>query len=370
LSSGRTISRARCSRWDVSPAHLLAAIGDEFARARVLRWWRGGDVAAGVKELVPFTWLPWAVARLARPLWMAYSRMIGVSSDWNASCCLIVDEPRFVGLVAKTNCVVVYRATDLYAALRDDQTIVAAEKVLCERAQVLVATSEPVAEHLRALSGKPVSVITNGVDFEHFATVAEASGEFNLPGGRSQRAVYVGAFDRRFSRTAVRAAARALPDKYFLLGGPGSRAVAAELALPNVIALGVVPYRQVAGVLQQCAVGLLPFAPGAANEGRSPMKLYEYAASGLTVAASDTAELTRRRLPTLCVCSSEEEFPRAVAAAFDLSHDGVRVAAAREIAGSQGWLGKAKELLSLIGSHQLALEPRDGGVTSSVLRGG
>jgi teichuronic acid biosynthesis glycosyltransferase TuaH len=340
----------------VSPGHLIAALGDEFIRSRVSRWWRGGVVVDGVRELVPFTWLPWVLARRSEALWLAYSRTLLVTpsqtfavSELAGAQCLIVDEPRFAGLVSRTRCNVIYRATDLYAELRNDPKIIDAEKLMCERAQVLVATSEPVARHLSSLSGKTVSVITNGVDFERFAGSTESAAGFSLPGSRAQRAVYVGSFDVRFSRSALQRAARALPDKHFVLAGPGSQSVAEELALQNVLGLGPVPYSRVPVLLQQCAVGLLPLASGAANDGRSPMKLYEYAAAGMTIAAMATAELTRRALSTLCACSSEEEFPGVVAAAFDLSVDSNRIAEARELARSHSWIAKAKELLALIG---------------------
>jgi len=270
------------------------------------------------------------------------------ASDVAGADCLIVDEPRFAGLVVQANCKVIYRATDLYAELRNDPKIIDAERVMCERAEVLVATSEPVARHLRALSGKPVSVITNGVDFARFCVDSGTAAGLPLPGHRNQRAVYVGAFDARFSRTALKAAALAHSEKYFVLAGPGSQSFANVLALQNVVGLGAIPYARVAALLQQCAVGLLPLAIGAANEGRSPMKLYEYAAAGMTVAALATSELTRRTLPTLCTCATEDEFPLAVAAAFDLSANTTVVTEARAQAELHSWIAKANELLALI----------------------
>ena len=61
--------------------------------------------------------------------------------------------------------------------------------------------------------------------------------------------------------------------------------------------LGPRPYAEVPAYLQHADVGLLLLSPDPANAGRSPMKLYEYAAAGLPVLARATPELQRRAEP-------------------------------------------------------------------------
>ena len=77
--------------------------------------------------------------------------------------------PQVVGLDRLPGVPLIYRATDLYAQQRNDPAIEAAERRICARADVLLATSEPVAAHLRQLSNRPVQVLTNGVEFERFS---------------------------------------------------------------------------------------------------------------------------------------------------------------------------------------------------------
>ena len=57
----------------VTPAHMFA-LGDGFVRARLARWWRGGETLAGVRDVVPFSPLPWPLARLRPALMRAHSR--------------------------------------------------------------------------------------------------------------------------------------------------------------------------------------------------------------------------------------------------------------------------------------------------------
>ncbi len=337
----------------VSPAHLLLA-HDAFARRRFARWWRGGRDIAGVRDIVPFSLLPWTLARRSGFL-MAIHRttlLASRSSTINSlrlheADCLLVDEPRLAGLAGPAPRMLVYRATDLYAQMRGDESILELERDLCRRADVLIGTSDAVASHLRALSGRPVHVIRNGVDYEHFAGAAAEAPAPELPGERSARAVYVGAFDERFSIAALRAAAAALPRRHFLLAGPGGEHIASAVDLPNIHALGAIEYRRLPALLRSCAVGLLPFSPSAANAGRSPMKLYEYAAAGLCMAATSSLRPGVSPVPTLCVAAADDGFPAAVAQAFERAGDAALVQRAREMARAEDWNAKADELLRL-----------------------
>ena len=342
----------------LSIAHLALLAREPFIRTRLRRWLAGGEKIGGVLDIVPFTWLPWHAARLSVTLMNSYSRrMLGAprhgigSLKLDTADCLIVDEPRLLGLAnRKPGRLLIYRATDLYALMRSDSSIVDAERAICRRADLLVATSEPVAIHLRRISGRDVQVIANGVEFEHFALPYPSADpmEFRLPGRREDRAIYVGAFDRRFGREALRAAAERLPNKQFILVGPGGNAVAAATRKRNVSSLGAVSYEALPTVLRQCAVGLLPMSSDASNSGRSPMKLYEYAAAGLTVAATGTEELRLRCLATLCLADGDACFHSAVADAFARARDPVIVAAGRATAQQEGWDVKARLLLSLV----------------------
>jgi Glycosyl transferases group 1 len=339
----------------LSPGHLAWAIRDRYVRMRWRRWLRGGETVTGVREQVPLTPLPWSAMRRSRTLSALYSTCM-LASPWRGysglrlddADCLIVDEPRFVGLVcAQRHQAIIYRATDLYAQLRADPTVEGAERIVCEHADTLVATSRPVAAHLAALSRREPHLMTNGVDFEHFVTRRAPTWDWSLPGERVTRALYVGAFDGRFGEGALRGAAASLPGKTFILAGPGSEAVSAALARPNVVALGPVKYSLLPDLMQQCSVGLLPLSQHSANAGRSPMKLYEYAAAGLSIAATATAEIRQHALPTLCIAGDEKSFADAVRRAFDASSQASLVDAARTCAAAEGWLRKAGDLAQL-----------------------
>jgi teichuronic acid biosynthesis glycosyltransferase TuaH len=86
-----------------------------------------------------------------------------------------------------------------------------------------------------------------------------------------------------------------------------------------------------------------------ANDGRSPMKLYEYVAAGLSIAATSTVELRRHSLATLCLSGKGTPFATAVSQAFDCARDLSLLNAARAAASNEDWAIKADTLLELVG---------------------
>ncbi len=342
----------------VSFAHIALAVRRGFARTRLMRWARGGEEFDGVHDVVPFTLVPWRFARQFPPLMKCCSTLSIVppfrgfswstvrSADW-----LIVDDPRLVGIATKkTRGGLVYRATDLYAEMGDDPATVTAEKILCAHADILIATSGVVARHLERISGRIVHVIENGVDYELFSDHSASSHalDIQLPGVRETRAVYVGSFDDRFGSDALSAAALRLPEINFILIGPGSDRAAMNMKMSNITPLGPIAYSKLPAILAQCSVGLLPLSTHAANAGRSPMKLYEYAAAGLTVAATATPELSRRVLSTLSLSENDLGYEAAVRRAFRQAADTALVELGRQEAGRESWASKTTHLLDLL----------------------
>jgi len=331
-------------------------------RRRFHRWWRGGEIIDGVRHVAPMTLLPWHLARHTASLAGSYSRRIltsprqGLGSlGLDDADAIILDDPRFVGLASRlSRSQLIYRATDLYAQMRRDPTLDDAERLVCERADALIATSEPVASHLRQMIGRDVHVITNGVEFSHFAGTQPSragSPPDMLPGTRANRALYVGSFDRRLDDQMLAQTAREMPEMQFILVGPGGRAAAASMMLRNVYSPGAVDYGSLPSLMRQCAVGLLPMSRDPSNDGRSPMKLFEYVAAGLPVAATGTAELRRVELTTLCLAPEPGTFASAVRQAFRCASDQSMLDAARTRAQGEDWSIKAQTLLRVAATH-------------------
>ncbi len=335
----------------ITPAHLLHA-RDPFVRRRVARGLGGGEILGGVTDLVPFSLLPWALARrLGDVPQRAFSRVMmrSVRRQLDRHAMLspdlvLLDEPRLCGLLELfPQARVVYRPTDLYAEIRADRSILRAEEDLVARAHAFIATSEPVASHLRRLGAGDVLVVENGVDVEHFlggATRARGPA-FDHDG---PVALYAGALDDRFGVDVLRAAVAAHPSVLFLLVGPAGQAVRRALGgLPNLRLVGPVPFDDLPAWYARASVGLLPLSDHPSNAGRSPMKLYEYAAAGLPVVATWTPELARRTLPFVSLARTPAAFASALGESLARPGDRTRRV---ELAKTQGWPAKCAQVLA------------------------
>lgn len=246
-------------------------------------------------EWVPLSLAPWDITKYALgvtdknpslPMSLRIRRALRKLDMANVDLALI-DEPRMFGiekvLRAKQT---IYRVTDLYAQFRQDARILDAEAHILNSVDHVFATSLPVAEHLKNLQKqrcrnvKPVQVFFNGFDAQHF--LGRTNPHRSLPMGSKTRVVYVGAVDHRFDISSVIGMAEQLPQTKVLIYGPQTIAIPDQLP-SNLQMMGPLRYEELPSVLQHCQIALLPMTKIATNQGRSPMKYYEYRAAGAKI---------------------------------------------------------------------------------------
>lgn len=341
----------------VTPAHL-ARLRHAGVRRRFALWHRGGErTAEGVVNYVGLSALPWQAAlQVATPRWNPYLSTLPSllhvlrRHEMHSVDALLVDQPQFAGIETLLRPrVLVYRATDLYHEMTGSNAIAAAERRLTRAADLLVGTAEPVLSRLRAVApATPALLLENGVEFERFAQPAAAPDEYrDIP---APRILYTGALDERFEPRAVEAIARAHPQVHIVLIGPGDGPRMRSLAAyANVHCLGPRPYAELPRYLQHAAIAILPLARHPANEGRSPMKLFEYGAAGLPVVASATRELSRRGLPFVQLVERTDDFATAIGALLaDATALASYAARARASARRYGWPALTQTLLDAL----------------------
>lgn len=303
----------------VSLLHYLKynAVRERFARAGKLQ-----RIAANLHAYIPLTPIPsglfvndgfdWAFAGGGA------MRKVLDELDIAEFDLALVDDPKLVGLLRHVpHRQLIYRPTDIYSqmGLKNWRQL---EAYLLDRCDGIVATSGPVLKFLNQTFGadKPSLVLINGVDFDMFSAPQPCPPEYAECDRK--RCVYVGALDFRFDFDALAEAANARADvDFFIIGVAGVEIRARFAAFPNVKFLGSKPYREVPAYLQHADVGLLLLRSTSANMGRSPMKLYEYLASGIPVVALQTDELRRRKLRRVYTYDSENALLDALAGALD-----------------------------------------------------
>lgn len=241
---------------------------------------------------------------------------------------------------------VVYRITDDHAKFpRIARSVGAMHQMLVDRADLICSTSLVIASEIQnQYPDKTVIHLPNGVDYQHFAgaQLREPEDIATIP---RPRVVYVGALDAWFDADQVRAAALACPDVSFLLIGPPRTDLAQLRGLDNVFVLGPRPYESVPQYLKACDVGMIPFRDMPIVQSVSPVKMYEYMASGLQVVARAWAELDLIRPPAY-LARSKEHFIEHIRAAINAPQ--YTVEQLRSYALANSWEQKARELINAI----------------------
>ena len=156
---------------------------------------------------------------------------------------------------------------------------------LLERADRVVVTSGPLEALARAGGAARPTRVGNGVEVARFQD-ARAE-DLALPGSPGAPILgYVGSIHSWFDVPLVAQLARSIPEARVILVGPAHPATAREIerevsGAPNLHWMGPVPYDRVPGIVRAFRVGLIPFRRTPLTEAVNPVKLYEYAASGV-----------------------------------------------------------------------------------------
>lgn len=191
----------------------------------------------------------------------------------------------------------VYYCGDDFSALDgvDHGPVTRMEAELAQAADLIVVS------HARLLGKFPAGktlLLPHGVSVRRFASVAP-------PPPGPPVAGFLGLIDGRMDFDAVAAAARALPDWRFELIGPQAPEVRTRLAalarLSNLRLGGPVAPDAVPALLSRWTAALLPYRDTPMTRACDPLKLREYLAAGLPVAAFPFARgLPHAELMALC----------------------------------------------------------------------
>ncbi|XAL98209.1 glycosyltransferase [Phycisphaeraceae bacterium D3-23] len=348
----------------VSPLHLLRSQGRGEAFDRLRDWWAGGgrDVEGNLFHYSPMTLLPHATppglrSRFTLDHWHRFT-LPGVvrklkREGFGQVDLLVVDAVRQgIWLDHITHDTSVLRVTDrLEAFPAVSHAMVQREHALIPRVDHVVYTAATLEEHVLRAKPQAATYVPNGADVGHFlrdkhdappAPPAEFA-DIDAP-----IAVYVGAIASWFDAGLLSDTAAQLPGVTFVVIGPVDTDVSALRALSNVKLLGRRPYDALPGYLQHADVGLIPFKRNALVDGVSPIKLYEYLASGLPVVATRWAELERVE-PPAALCADAGGFVAAVREALAKRNDEAGRAQRIAYAQAADWDGRLDLMLGALG---------------------
>lgn len=252
----------------------------------------------------------------------------------------------------------VYHAYDLYHLQgRWTEERQRAEQELARRADLVLASSERIADHLRAQGASNPVVVENAADYAAFALDRHQVQEpEELSAVGHPRVGYVGALNRKVDfPLLVWLARRKLGWQFVLVGAIGnldietSRAVERLRSLPNVHFLGFKAHVELPKYVTNMDVNLLAYrlAGDTWSEGIYPLKLHEYLAAGRPVVSADLPSL-RAFHEVIRIAETPEQWESAIERS--LSGDTLADTLARRFVARQNdWGARVETLERLVG---------------------
>ncbi len=171
------------------------------------------------------------------------------------------------------------------------------DHVMSRMATGIVVISEYMREHYVSYK-KKILVAHDAVSLKRFAAVVDRGKSRNKLGVMldDKVCVYSGTISKLKGIDTLISTARLLPNLRFFLAGIVSPEFANATLPSNVKILGKLEQKELPSILQAADVLLLPHPKGEYSQ--SPMKLFEYMASGVPIVAS--------RLPSICEILNEK----------------------------------------------------------------
>jgi glycosyltransferase involved in cell wall biosynthesis len=132
--------------------------------------------------------------------------------------------------------------------------------------------------------------------------------------------LYVGTLDERVDLSMVRALAAARPEGSVVLIGPGagSGPVASLAGIANVHVRRPVAREELVALVAAADLGLIPHVRSEQTRAMSPLKLHEYLAAGLPVAATDLPGVAGVCPDRVLLATTRDDFAAAASAALGL----------------------------------------------------
>lgn len=241
--------------------------------------------------------------------------------------------------------IIIYDCMDEWSGFSYSQPEVAEwESNLVSQSDVVLAVSPPLFQKFADCCGKDkVLLVPNGCDFNFFASSINERPERNgLVIG------YTGTIEDWFDWKAVTFIAQGFPDASIHLIGP-----AAHIPEPlpkNIILGGRQPYEQMPIYNSTFDVGIIPFlVDSPLIAATSPIKLYEYLASGIPVVSSpmpDSLRLAERGI--VHIAESPEDFAREISEACKLSKQPELIKRRLDIARNNSWAARWQMIEEII----------------------
>jgi GT2 family glycosyltransferase len=239
---------------------------------------------------------------------------------------------------------IVYDCLDEHSAFPSNRpaALSAAEDEILAAADLVIATSEPLAERLRRTRPDAL-LLPNAADADLFGALPDPAPD---PGRLTVG--YAGAVDDWFDFDLLAAAARLRPNwRFEVVGAVEGRRPAASRFPENVVFTGERPYAEMPSIRAGFDVEIIPFRLSPLTHATDPVKLYEALAAGRGVVATPMralASLAGRDL--VRIAATPGDLVRQIASAAAAGP--AEISRRRTFARENTWDVRAEELSRLL----------------------
>jgi glycosyltransferase involved in cell wall biosynthesis len=257
-----------------------------------------------------------------------------------------------------TGALKVYHVSDLFTACRytrDRKTLEKREARLTMESDALICVSHALEQAKRRMRDGDVHYLPHGVDFPRFHAAGEARPPYpelaDLP---RPIAGYYGTLTASNDIELLQYCAESAPDISFVLGGTITQGDYSGLqSLPNVRFLGQVPYERVPALAANFDVCLLPWKLSEWIRHCSPLKFYEYLASGRPIVSVPIPQVLADAERLVGVAETPADF--LVAIRRELAEDNdTRRDARIDLAERHDWERQLEQLSALLAARRAA----------------
>ncbi len=254
----------------------------------------------------------------------------------------------------------IYDCYDEYTAwaeipfLRTKRPVLKREQAILKKVDLVFVVSEMIQRRVEKVRHR-VHVVPNGVDIRHFGSVEDPIMDIASDMARIPHPLvgYLGNITSRIDFDLLIRLAATRPEwSIALVGGVSEQGFSIPNSLtklPNVYCLGASPYEKLPGYLKAFDVCIVPYAvDNPLNIHCSPLKLYEYLATGKPIVSTDLPAV-RAFDGLVGIAKDTVEFERQVAAALverDKQLRERRLVAARE----NSWEKRVEQILMIVES--------------------
>ena len=323
------------------PVTYLAAFKDPTAREKRTAYKKPGEkiqenlTVYSLPPVLPFLRKYRAINRLTQKRQARFVKKICKAHGFQNPI-LWCYSPTAADLVGRIpHAALVYDCVDrhsAYGGLSDPAMVDAMELELAEQADAVFATAQSLCDRLRTVHPEAV-FLPNGANFERFYAASQPQPcPEDFPEGDGPVFGFVGALQDCIEYSYVAFAANRHPDwRFVFLGRQLPGVDLAELkALPNCHFLGLKPNEQLPRYIAQFDACLNLFRDCELSRDVSPLKFYEYLATGKPVVSTPMPEQVLQFAEVIHLAHSPEEFAAACEAALSDSNAAARIEYGRQ----------------------------------------